>query len=96
MEIALLGPRLIVGLACSLPERKRRLLSAYSSTARLRARDTTWTSTRTETACSETAAYTGSRASTTRSASGRWRSRSSSQARRRTCSLSGSRRWRHS
>ena len=42
------------------------------------------TSTRTETACSATAACTSSCASTTRSASGHWRSHSSSPAPRRT------------
>ena len=72
------------------PERESRSPSACSSTARLRARRTAWTSTRTGTACSGTAACTSSCASTTRSASGRWRSRSSSPAPRRTCSRSGS------
>ena len=43
--------------------------------------------------CSGTAACTSSCASTTRSASGRWRSRSSSPAPRRTCSRSGSQNW---
>jgi thiol-disulfide isomerase/thioredoxin len=77
-------------ISCCLRERERRFPSACSSTARLRARHTAWTSTRTGPACSGTAACTSSCASTTRSASGRWRSRSSSPARRRTCSRSGS------
>jgi hypothetical protein len=58
--------------------RASRFSSACSSTARLRARHTAWTSTRTGTACSGTAASTSSCASTTGSASGRWRSRCSS------------------
>ena len=81
-------------ISCCRPERESRSPSACSSTARLRARHTAWTSTRTGTACSGTAACTSSCASTTRSASGRWRSRSSSPAPRRTRSRSGSRTWR--
>ena len=52
------------------------------------ARRTVWTSTTTETASSGTPGSTSSRASMTRSASGRWRSRSSNSAPRRTCSRS--------
>ena len=60
------------------------------STARHRARHTASTSTRTATACSGKAACTSSCASRKRSASGRWRSRSSSPAPRHTCGRSGS------
>ena len=62
-------------ISCSPPERESRSRSACSSTAKPRARRTAWTSTRTGTACSGTAACTSSCASTARSASGRWRSR---------------------
>jgi hypothetical protein len=74
--------------ACSHPAHEDRFPSAYSSTARLRARHTAWTSTRTGTACSGRAASTSSYTSTTGSMSGRWRSRSSSPAPRRTRSRS--------
>ena len=57
--------------SCCLEERESRSPSACSSTARLRARHTASTSTRTGTACSGTAACTSSCASTARSASGR-------------------------
>jgi len=67
---------------------------ACFSTARLRARHTAWTSPRTGTACSGTAACTSSCASTTPSASGRWRLPSSDPAPRRTCSRSASHSWR--
>jgi thiol-disulfide isomerase/thioredoxin len=58
-------------ISCSPPARASRFPSTYSSMARLRARHTAWTSTRTGTACSGTAACTSSCASTTRCASGR-------------------------
>src|SRR5215211_103591 len=61
-----------------------------SSTARLPARHTVWTSTSTGTACSPTAACTSSCASTTRSVTGAWRSRSWSPEPKRTCSRLGS------
>ena len=54
-----------------------------------------WTSRRTATACSGPAACTSSYASTTRPTNEPWRSRCSSPAPRRTCSRSGSQRWRH-
>jgi thiol-disulfide isomerase/thioredoxin len=57
---------------------------------------TAWTSTRLATACSGTAACTTSCASTTRSANGRWRSRSSNPAPRHTSSRSGNQRPRRS
>ena len=63
--------------------RASRSPSACSSTARLPAPRTAWTSTRTGTACSAKAACTSSCASTTRCASGRSRSPSSSPAPRR-------------
>ena len=47
-------------ISCCLPERESRFPSACSSTARLRARHTASTSTRTGTACSGTAACTSS------------------------------------
>jgi thiol-disulfide isomerase/thioredoxin len=75
---------------CCPPERASRFPSACSSTARLPARHTVWTSTSTGTACSPTAACTSSCASTTRSATGPWRSRSWSPAPKRTCSRLGS------
>ena len=71
-------------ISCYPPEHERRSPSAYSSMARLRARQQASTSTRTETACSGTAACTSSYANTTRSASGRSRSHSSNPAPRRT------------
>jgi len=74
-----------------LPERESRSPSACSSMARLRAARTAWTSTSTATACSGTAACTSSCASPMRSASARFRSRSSRTAPRRTCSPSDSR-----
>ena len=49
--------------SCCLPERESRFPSACSSTARPRAGRTAWTSTRTGTACSGTAACTSSCAS---------------------------------
>ncbi len=64
--------------------------STCISTVSRRARRTASTSTRTATAFSETAACTNSCASTTPSALGRWRSRSSSRAHRRTRSRSAS------
>ena len=79
-------------ISCCLPGRETRFPSACSSTARLRARHTARTSTKTGTACSGTAACTSSCGYTTRSASGRWRSRSPGPAPRRTCSRSGSQR----
>jgi hypothetical protein len=77
-------------ISCCLAERESRFPSACSSTARRRARQEAWMSTRTGTACSGTAACTSSCASTARCASGRCRSHSSSPAPRRTCSRSGS------
>jgi thiol-disulfide isomerase/thioredoxin len=74
--------------SCCLRERESRFPSACSSTARLPARHTASTSRKTGTACSATDVCTSSCASTTRSASGRWRSRSSSPAPRHTCSHS--------
>ena len=78
-------------ISCSLPERTSRFLSACSSTASPRARHTASTSARTEAERSTTVACTSSCARTTRSANGRWRSRSSSPAPRRTHSPSGRR-----
>ena len=80
-------------ISCSLREPTSRFLSACSSTASLRVPHTAWTSTRTATVCSGTVASTSSCASTKRCASGRWRSRSSSPAPRRTPSRSDSRGW---
>ena len=80
--------------SCSLRGREGRSPSACSSTARLRARQPASTSTKKGTACSATAASTSSCASGRRSASGRFRSPSSSPAPRRTRSRSGSRTWR--
>ncbi len=71
-------------ISCYPPERERRSPSAYSSMARLRARQQASTSTRTETACSGTAACTSSYANTTRSTSRRLRSHSSNAVPRRT------------
>ena len=75
--------------SCSRPEREGRFPSACFSTVSRRARRTVSTSTRTGPACWRTAACTSSCASTTPSATGRWRSRSSSPAPRRTRSHSG-------
>jgi thiol-disulfide isomerase/thioredoxin len=63
-------------ISCCPAGRESRFPSACSSTARLRTRHTAWTPTRTGTACFGKAASTSSYASTMRSASGRWRSRS--------------------
>ena len=76
-------------ISCCRRERESRFPSACSSTARLQAGQQASTSTRTGPACSGTPACTSSCASTTPSASGRWRSRSSSRAPRRTRSPSG-------
>jgi Thioredoxin like C-terminal domain len=74
-----------------LPDRERRSPCACSSMASVQAPHTGWTSTRTGTACSETAAYTSSCAQTVGPASGPSKSRSSSLAPRRTPSPSNSR-----
>jgi hypothetical protein len=71
-------------ISCCLPERRSRSPSACTSTAKLPAPRAGSTSTRTVTAHSRTAACTSSCASTTRSASGPWGSRSSSPPPRRT------------
>jgi SAM-dependent methyltransferase len=63
------------------PRTRGPIPSACSSTANRRARHTAWTSPTTEPACSRTTASTSSYASTMRSASGHWRSRSSNPAR---------------
>jgi len=75
-------------ISCSHPGREGRFPSVCSWTARLRAPRTACTSTRTGSACSRMAGCTSSCARTTRSASGRWRSRSSSPAPKRTRSHS--------
>ena len=76
-------------ISCCRPEREGRFPSACSSTARLQAGHAASTSTRTGPACCGTPACTSSCASTRPSATGRWRSRSSSLAPRRTRSPSG-------
>ncbi len=76
-------------ISCSRPERAGRFPFACSSTASLQAPHAASTSTTPETACSSTAACSSSCASTRRLANERWRSRSSSAARRRTPSPSG-------
>jgi thiol-disulfide isomerase/thioredoxin len=75
---------------CCLVELESRSPSACSSTARLQARHEAWTSTNTETAFFARAACISWCASTMRSASERFKSRSSSQAPRPTRSRSGS------
>jgi hypothetical protein len=77
--------------SCWLARRESRFRFACSSTVSRRARQTASTSTRPGMACFGTAACTSSCARTTRSASGRWRSHSSSLVPRRTRSRSGSR-----
>ena len=88
------GSTRVTRISCCPPEHESRSRFAYSSMVRLRAGQQASTSTRTEPACSGTAACISSCASMTRSASERLRSPSASPAPRRTRSPSGSERCR--
>ena len=88
------GSTRVTRISCYPREHERRSRSAYSSMVRFRARQQASTSTKTEPACSGTAACISSRVSVTGSASERSRSPSASPAPRRTRLPSGSERCR--